>query len=242
MLSVRSRRILIGAGALAVVLVACVIVVAIVRAAETPPTEATGAVRPPAPARRAIAMKPGSRPAPRAKPKPKPREHTPRPVTPRRIKLPPLTRPRILIEKTDHRLTVFDGNRPVKTYRCAVGGGRGDKVREGDRRTPEGLFYVCVKNPASQYTRALGLSYPNVEDARRGLRDRLISRPQHDAIVAAIKKGARPPWKTPLGGEIMIHGAGNGRDWTQGCIALDNADILELYPAIGLHTLVRILP
>lgn len=242
--SIRSRRVLIGVGSLAVVLVACAIVVAIVRAAETPPAEAAGAVRPPAAPRPAIAMKPESRPAPRAKPKPepKPREHTPRPVTPRRIKLPPLAQARILVEKADHRLTVFDGNRPVKTYRCAVGAGRGDKTREGDRCTPEGQFRVCVKNPASNYTRALGLDYPNAEDARRGLRDGLITRARHDAIVEAVSQGRRPPWNTPLGGEIMIHGAGQGRDWTRGCIALDDADILELYPAIGLHTPVTILP
>jgi len=244
-----SRSILIGAGVLAVTLVGCLAVVALVCAAEPKATAAKG---PPA-GRRA----PTEVNAPvRARPKPvsadrttmtkpvelSPIKHVPRAVSPRGLRLPRLARPRILIEKADHRLTVFDGARAVKTYRCAVGGGQADKTREGDRCTPEGDFYVCVRNPASKYTRALGLSYPNVEDAGRGLRGGMISRTQHNAIVNAINQGKRPPWKTPLGGEIMIHGAGAGRDWTQGCIALDDADILELYAAVGLHVLVRIVP
>ena len=167
---------------------------------------------------------------------------TARPVSPKSVKLGELSEPWILVEKSDHRLTVCDGRRPVKTYRCAVGGGKGNKVREGDRCTPEGVFYVCVKNPQSQYTRALGLSYPNVEDARRGLRDGLIDGAEHDEIVKAIKRGTRPPWKTELGGEIMIHGNGAGRDWTAGCVALDDDDILEVYAAIPLHTPVKIVP
>jgi len=161
---------------------------------------------------------------------------------PRGIPLPPLASPRVLVEKSAHRLTVYDGQRPVKCYRVAVGGGKGDKVREGDRCTPEGEFIVCVKNPQSSFTRALGLNYPNIEDARRGLRDGLITPAQHDAIVAAARAGRRPPWDTPLGGEIMIHGAGQGRDWTAGCIALDDGEIVELYEALPVGTPVRIVP
>ena len=99
-----------------------------------------------------------------------------------------------------------------------------------------------MKNPESQYVLSLGLSYPDVEDAARGLRDGLISREHHDLIVAAIGKGSRPPWKTALGGEIMIHGANNGRDGTAGCIALEDDEIRELFPAIPLHTRVTIVP
>jgi len=161
---------------------------------------------------------------------------------PKQTTLPPLNKPRILVEKSGRRLTVFDDGRAVKTYRCTVGTNPADKTREGDRCTPEGQFYVCVKNPQSRYTRSLGLSYPDVEDAARGLRDGLISREHHDLIIAAIVKGTRPPWKTPLGGKIMIHGAGNGRDGTAGCVALNDRDMLQLYPAIPLHTRVTIVP
>lgn len=164
------------------------------------------------------------------------------PVTPKQIALGPLKDPHILVEKSGRRLTVFDAERAVKSYRCTIGDGEGDKTREGDRCTPQGQFYVCVKNPKSKFTRSLGLSYPDVEDAARGLRDGSISREHHDLIVAAINKGTRPPWKTALGGEIMIHGANNGRDGTAGCIALEDDEIRELYPAIPLHTRVTIVP
>lgn len=173
-----------------------------------------------------------------AKPSDHPTARKARPAVP----LPRLRRPQVVVEKSAHRLTVYDGARPVRSYRAAVGSGKGDKVREGDRCTPEGEFIICVKNPKSRFTQALGLSYPNIEDARRGLRDGLITRRQHDAIVLAVRQGRRPPWKTPLGGEIMIHGGGAGRNWTDGCIALEDADILELYRALPVGTPVTILP
>jgi len=156
--------------------------------------------------------------------------------------LPALTNPRVVIVKSAHELTVFDGDQAVKTYRAAFGPGRGDKTREGDKCTPQGRFYVCIKNPNSRFTLSLGLSYPNIEDAERGLRDGLISRAQHDAIVEAVHARRQPPWNTTLGGEIMIHGCGSGSDWTLGCVALDDEDIRELYHALPLGTPVDIQP
>ena len=148
----------------------------------------------------------------------------------------------VIIEKSARRLTVYDGSKVVKTYRASFGTGKGDKVREGDRRTPKGEFYVCYKNDRSKFTLSLGLSYPNIEDAERGLRDGLIDQDQHDAIVKAIRQKRRPPWNTPLGGEIMIHGCGSDRDWTIGCVALDDEDIKELFAALPLGTPVEIRP
>lgn len=156
--------------------------------------------------------------------------------------LPALGEPRIEIHKSAHQLVVYDGQRQVKAYRTAVGGGSGDKAREGDCCTPEGRFYVCMKNPQSKYVLSLGLSYPNEKDAQRGLGDGLITQTQHDQIVRAIQEGLQPPWDTPLGGEIMIHGCGAGRDWTLGCLAMEDDDIRELYPAIPLGTPVTIRP
>ncbi|MDY7011439.1 MAG: L,D-transpeptidase [Planctomycetota bacterium] len=147
---------------------------------------------------------------------------------------------RVVIEKSARRLTVYDGGKVVKTYRASFGTGNGDKVREGDCRTPEGEFYVCYKNNRSRFTLSLGLSYPNIEDAKRGMRDGLITHTQHDAIVEAIRHRRRPPWNTPLGGEIMIHGCGSDRDWTIGCIALDDDDIKELFAALPLGSPVEI--
>ena len=156
--------------------------------------------------------------------------------------LPALRRPRIVVRKAAGRLTVYDRHRPVKKYRVAVGAGEGDKIREGDQCTPEGEFYVCVRNRQSQYVLSLGLSYPNIEDAERGRRDGLIGRQDYRAILVAIRAHRQPPWNTALGGEIMIHGRRDGRDSTLGCIAMNDQDIRELYPAIPLGTPVTILP
>lgn len=156
--------------------------------------------------------------------------------------LAPLSQPSILVEKSAGRLTLMDAGKVVKVYPAITGAGAGDKVREGDRRTPEGRFYVCYKNPESLYTLSLGLSYPNEEDADRGLRDGLITQEQHDAIVGALAAGAQPPWDTPLGGEIMIHGCKNDRGGTAGCVAVSDDDIRELYPALPLGTPVTIMP
>jgi len=114
------------------------------------------------------------------------------------------------------------------------------KIRQGDRRTPEGDFYVFTKNDKSTFYLSLGLSYPNIEDAERGLRDNLITRRQHDAIVRAIKRKATPPQNTALGGDIYIHGNGASSDWTWGCVALENADMKELFDAVAVGTPVTI--
>ena len=150
---------------------------------------------------------------------------------------------KLVIEKSRRTLAVFSEGKPVKTYRIALGARPiGDKVRQGDRRTPEGTFYVCVRNDESKYVRSLGLSYPDKEDAERGVEAGLITKREQRAIVEAIRHYRRPPYNTKLGGEIMIHGGGTGHDWTTGCVALSNADIEELYPRIGLGTPVEIRP
>ncbi len=118
----------------------------------------------------------------------------------------------------------------------------GDKEKEGDGRTPEGDFYIFVKNPKSSYYLSLGISYPNVEDARRGLRDRLISKVQHDEILAAIRNVKKPPQDTPLGSLIYIHGNGAQRDWTLGCIALENENMKELFDLAFVGMPVNIKP
>ena len=111
----------------------------------------------------------------------------------------------------------------------------GDKVKEGDEITPSGSFYVCTRNDKSQYYLALGLSYPNIEDAERGLSAGLITQEQYQAIVDANKAGVTPPWDTPLGGAIEIHG-NQGDRGTAGCIAMTNdiMDILWSYCAVGV--------
>jgi murein L,D-transpeptidase YafK len=99
-----------------------------------------------------------------------------------------------------------------------------------------------MKNDRSSFYLSLGLTYPNEEDAARGLDAGLITRAQHRRIVGAVRAGRCPPWKTALGGEIFIHGGGTASDWTAGCVALENPEIKELFDSVPAGTPVRILP
>ena len=162
------------------------------------------------------------------------------PIQPSPLKL-PLVNPKLVVSKSKRQLFLYAGGSVVRTYRIALGTNPvDDKVKQGDRATPEGDFYICVKNARSNFYPSLGLSYPNIEDAERGLRDKLITRGERDAIVRAIQNKRRPPWDTALGGEIFIHGGGTDGDWTWGCVALANAAIKELFDALPMGTSVRI--
>ena len=155
----------------------------------------------------------------------------------------PVEKPRIVVYKNARKLEFYSGKTLLRTYRIGLGFSPvADKVREGDGATPEGEFYVFVKNNKSAYYLSLGVSYPNVEDADRGLRDGLITKAQHDAIVEAHRKKIGPPQYTKLGGLIYIHGNGAKSDWTWGCVALENADMKELYDAVSVGTPVTIKP
>ena len=155
----------------------------------------------------------------------------------------PIEKPRILVYKHDRKLEFYSDQRLLRTYRIGLGFNPvPDKQKEGDGATPEGDFYIFVKNNKSAYYLSLGVSYPNAEDAERGFRDGLITRKQRDSILEAIKKKTAPPQYTKLGGLIYIHGNGAGSDWTWGCVALENADIKELYDAVSVGTPVTILP
>lgn len=153
-----------------------------------------------------------------------------------------LSSPSIVIKKSERVLEVYDGPRLVRTFEMVLGfSPELDKEVEGDGRTPEGEFYVFTKNPKSRFHLSLGLSYPAPDDAERGYAGGLITREERDAIVRAAGEKAMPPQKTRLGGEIYIHGGGTARDWTEGCIALENEEIAELFAAIPVGTKVAIL-
>ena len=157
--------------------------------------------------------------------------------------LPAMSDSRLVIAKSERKLEVFDGEMLIKTYKIALGSTPiGDKEVEGDGKTPEGEFYIHTKNTKSSFYLSLGLSYPDVEDAERGLEKELISQEEHDEIVNAIKKREIPPQKTALGGEIFIHGHGSLIDWTAGCVALANSDVKELFDALPVGTKVSINP
>jgi len=163
---------------------------------------------------------------------------------------------KIVIDKSDYQLDVYVNNHVIKSYIVALGyNSLDDKVMRGSRkhpghwRTPEGEFYIATKNLKSKYHKFLGISYPNIEDAERGLKDGLINQNQYERIVKAIKEGKLPLWNTRLGGRIGIHGGGIGlfegdkiyiENWTWGCIALQDKDVDEIFDYVELGTPVMI--
>lgn len=137
---------------------------------------------------------------------------------------------RIVVEKAARRLTLVRGDAVLARYDVALGGDPiGPKHREGDGRTPEGTYTIDFKNAHSRFHLALRISYPNAADGDN-----------------ARRRGVPP------GGDIMIHGLPNGlgwlrdwhllRDWTDGCIAVTNAQIEEIWAAIDVGTPVEIKP
>ena len=136
----------------------------------------------------------------------------------------------VVIDKKARRLTLYHMGRPIRSYLVALGGNPvGDKLAAGDRRTPEGVFYIEGRNPNSSYHLSLRISYPDVSHRRR-----------------AEALGVDP------GGNIMIHGLPNGRgsvgayhrtaDWTNGCVALTDEEIEEIWGAVPTGTPVQIKP
>lgn len=153
----------------------------------------------------------------------------------------PLPDARIEIYKVKRELILYSNNKMVRTYRIGLGfSPEGPKQIQGDGRTPEGTYFVCVKNPKSKYYLSLGISHPNGQDAQHGLTAGLISPAEYQKIIEAEEQGKCPPWNTKLGGEIFIHGRGSASDWTLGCIALDDEHMRELYDATSIGTPVTI--
>lgn len=153
-----------------------------------------------------------------------------------------LENPRIVVKKGERILELWDGDSLYGSYPIGLGWEPvGHKQREGDGRTPEGSYYVCVRNSNSRFYLSLGVSYPNKEDAKKALEEERIDQSTYDQIATAIDNGTQPPWYTPLGGEIMIHGMGSASDWTAGCIAVDNEvmDILWKYCPMNTPILIK---
>jgi murein L,D-transpeptidase YafK len=157
--------------------------------------------------------------------------------------LPRMKNPRLVVKKKDRRLKLYDGEKLIKNYEIALGfAPDGNKEKQGDGKTPEGEFYIFTKNDKSKFYLSLGISYPNIEDAERGLKAKLITKAQRDEIVRAFQNKKTPLQNTALGGEIYIHGGGSANDWTWGCIALKNEEIKELFDAVTVGVIVKIEP
>jgi len=136
----------------------------------------------------------------------------------------------LVIQKSNRKLLAYSKNKLIKTYQISLGDHPlGHKEIEGDEKTPEGIYTINAKNPNSGYHKNLGVSYPNQQD------------------IAKAKRLNKSP-----GGDIKIHGIRNhlsfiGKfqrffDWTNGCMALTNSEIDELYRAVKIGTTIEIKP
>ncbi|HEX6040614.1 L,D-transpeptidase family protein [Longimicrobium sp.] len=136
----------------------------------------------------------------------------------------------VRVDKGARTLTLLRDGRPLKTYRVSLGGApRGHKRQEGDERTPEGRYLLDYRNPHSFAHLSLHVSYPDSSDQAR-------------ARAAGV----------PPGGMIMVHGLRDGLgwmgrlhrlvDWTDGCIAVTNAEMDEIWRAVPDGTPIEIRP
>jgi murein L,D-transpeptidase YafK len=135
---------------------------------------------------------------------------------------------RIVIDKSDRRMWAYANGQPIRAFDIALGRDPvSDKERQGDNRTPEGVYPVTAHNPESAFHLSLRLGYPTPEQS-----------------AAAEAAGIDP------GGDIMIHGLPDGqafigrahlaRNWTEGCIAVTNEEVEWLYEAVEVGTPVEI--
>ncbi len=132
----------------------------------------------------------------------------------------------VVVFKSNRKLFLYKNGEPIRRFNMALGWAPvGDKIREGDGKTPEGVYYIDRQNPNSRFHLSLGISYPDPVDR-----------------ASAAEMGVDP------GGDIFIHGhdgAGYGRrpdDWTAGCIAVTNRMIEEIYRRVPLGTPIVIQP
>jgi murein L,D-transpeptidase YafK len=137
---------------------------------------------------------------------------------------------RVVVRKGERRLELYQGATLLRTYAVALGRvPLGSKQQEGDGRTPEGHYVLDYRNPRSAYHKALHVSYPSAADT-----------------LAAQSRGVSP------GGLIMLHGVRNGLgfvgrlhrifDWTDGCIAVTDAEIDEIWRSVADGTPIEIQP
>ena len=137
---------------------------------------------------------------------------------------------RVVVDKSARTLTLLRNGSALKTYRVSLGGAPiGPKRQEGDERTPEGIYRLDARNPRSSAHLSLHISYPDSGD------------------VARARAQGVPP-----GGLIMVHGITNGFgwagrlhrlvDWTDGCVAVTNREMDEIWRAVPLGTPIEIRP
>ncbi len=142
----------------------------------------------------------------------------------------------IVIDKSKYELSVYDVEGWLVTYPVVFGNNdRGDKLMEGDRKTPEGTFTIINKRPHEKWDRFMMLNYPTKESYAK-----FNYRKQHGEVSQSAK----------IGGGIGIHGVWPHEDytvdqyqnWTQGCISMKNKDVEELFQLVSVGTKVIIKP
>jgi hypothetical protein len=159
---------------------------------------------------------------------------------------------RLVVIKSRYRLNVLEGERQVKVFPIALGGSpSGTKEHTQDGKTPEGEYTLVPHYASTGYGECFFICYPSEDDAARALEHGLIDIAQRNAIVAASNAHAPPPATTQLGGLILLHGTKNRGmigltwvNWTLGCVAMENRDLLELLSVYNVHDrpILRIEP
>jgi L,D-peptidoglycan transpeptidase YkuD (ErfK/YbiS/YcfS/YnhG family) len=149
----------------------------------------------------------------------------------------------VVVRKSTRNLALCNKGVLVANFRTGLGTHPvGDKEKEGDGKTPEGVFYVASQNPMSTYYKSFLFSYPDSADATRGMASGLISASDQMSIDEAQMSCGVPPQATGLGGLIEIHGDGSSSDWTVGCVALDNANIDKLWSVLTVGDSIVVYP
>jgi len=136
----------------------------------------------------------------------------------------------ILVDKSQRLLVLYAGTTPVRSYRIALGRSPvGPKLRAGDCRTPEGYYTIDAHDPNSRFHKSLHISYPNPADRQRA--DRLGVDPGNGILI----HGLEPEWD-------WLGPYQAASDWTEGCIAVSNEEMDEIYTLVANGTPIAILP
>ncbi len=154
----------------------------------------------------------------------------------------------LLVRKAERVLVATCAGGAVRRLPVALARAPGRKEASGDQRVPEGDYRIAGPARPSRFHRFLPIDYPAPADAARALAEGRLSRADHDAIVAAHRRGFLPPQETPLGGHLGLHGEGRrwrgdlDLDWTTGCVALRDFDIDWIGDRAPQGTPIRIEP
>ncbi len=155
----------------------------------------------------------------------------------------------ILVDTRSLTLSVMRGEAILVNYDNIAIGSNGAtwNKRQGDEKTPLGEFRITEVRRSDRFVIFIAIDYPNLDHAKRALDEQRISMQTYTAVKNAFARGRPPPQETRLGGHIGIHGLGSGDpeihhsfNWTNGCIALTNAQLAQLLPWIGPGTRVVI--